>query len=95
MFIHVLVFCITGSRPDTIEVLSWHIIYVPFFFQMIPFIHVLFCVVLQDLDLIEVLWRQDVDLGAGKEVFDPNLRKELEHEREIELCKEQEKVRMT
>ena len=47
---------------------------------------------MQDLDLIEVLWRQDVDLGVGKEVFDPNLRKELEHEREIELRKEQDKV---
>ncbi|XP_076455961.1 endoplasmic reticulum membrane sensor NFE2L1-like isoform X2 [Babylonia areolata] len=45
----------------------------------------------EDLDLIEVLWRQDVDLGVGKEVFDPNLRKELEQERELELRKEQEK----
>ncbi|CAC5369466.1 unnamed protein product [Mytilus coruscus] len=43
----------------------------------------------QDLDLIEVLWRQDIDLGIGKEVFDINLRKELEREREIEIQKEQ------
>lgn len=43
----------------------------------------------EDLDLIEVLWRQDIDLGVGKEVFDLNLRKELEREREIELQKEQ------
>lgn len=46
----------------------------------------------QDLDLIEVLWRQDVDLGVGKEVFDPNLRRELELERQLEQRKEQEKV---
>lgn len=46
----------------------------------------------QDLDLIDVLWRQDVDLGVGKEVFDPGLRRELERERELELLKEAEKV---
>ena len=46
----------------------------------------------QDLDLIEVLWRQDIDLGIGKEVFDPNLRRELEREREIELQKDRQKV---
>ncbi|XP_070174443.1 endoplasmic reticulum membrane sensor NFE2L1-like isoform X2 [Littorina saxatilis] len=45
----------------------------------------------EDLDLIEVLWRQDVDLGVTKEVFDPNLRRELEQEREIEARKELEK----
>ncbi|XP_060567437.1 endoplasmic reticulum membrane sensor NFE2L1-like isoform X1 [Ruditapes philippinarum] len=45
----------------------------------------------EDLDLIEVLWRQDIDLGVGKEVFDPNLRRELEREREIELQKERQK----
>lgn len=49
--------------------------------------------IFQDLDLIEVLWRQDIDLGVGKEVFDPNLRRELEREREIELQKERQKVR--
>lgn len=49
-------------------------------------------VYLQDLDLIEVLWRQDIDLGVGKEVFDPNLRQELERDREIELQKERQKV---
>lgn len=47
---------------------------------------------MQDLDLIDVLWRQDVDLGVGKEVFDPNLRRELERERELELIKESNKV---
>lgn len=45
----------------------------------------------EDLDLIDVLWRQDVDLGVGKEVFDPNLRRELERERELEFRKETEK----
>ena len=49
-------------------------------------------VVLQDLDLIDVLWRQDIDLGVGKEMFDVNLRRELEREREIELQKERQKV---
>ena len=44
------------------------------------------------MDLIEVLWRQDIDLGVGREVFDLNLRKELEKEKEIELQKQQEKV---
>ncbi|KAL3837016.1 hypothetical protein ACJMK2_022408 [Sinanodonta woodiana] len=45
----------------------------------------------EDLDLIEVLWRQDIDLGVGKEVFDVNLRRQLEREREIELAKERQK----
>ncbi|CAL1534802.1 unnamed protein product [Lymnaea stagnalis] len=44
----------------------------------------------EDLDLIDVLWQQDVDLGVGKEVYDPNLRFELEKERENELIKHQE-----
>ncbi|KAK3105693.1 hypothetical protein FSP39_003608 [Pinctada imbricata] len=45
----------------------------------------------EDLDLIDVLWRQDIDLGVGKEVFDINLRRELEREREIELQKDRQK----
>ncbi|KAL5010704.1 hypothetical protein ScPMuIL_013009 [Solemya velum] len=45
----------------------------------------------EDLDLIEVLWRQDIDLGIGKEAFDINLRHELEAERELELKKERQK----
>ncbi|XP_067687509.1 endoplasmic reticulum membrane sensor NFE2L1-like isoform X1 [Haliotis asinina] len=45
----------------------------------------------EDLDLIEVLWRQDIDLGVGKEVFDINLRRELERDRELELQKKREK----
>ncbi|XP_033733381.1 endoplasmic reticulum membrane sensor NFE2L1-like isoform X1 [Pecten maximus] len=43
-----------------------------------------------DLDLIDVLWRQDIDLGVGKEVFDINLRQELERERELELQKDRQ-----
>ena len=39
-----------------------------------------------------MLWRQDIDLGVGKEMFDVNLRRELEREREIELQKERQKV---
>lgn len=44
------------------------------------------------MDLIDVLWRQDIDLGLGKEAFDYNLRQELEKERELELQKERQKV---
>jgi len=44
--------------------------------------------------LIDVLWRQDLDLGVGKEVFDPILRRQLERDREIELQKERQKVRI-
>ena len=55
-------------------------------------IKILLNCVLQDLDLIDVLWRQDIDLGVGKEMFDVNLRRELEREREIELQKERQKV---
>ena len=50
------------------------------------------CINHQDLELIDVLWRQDVDLGCGKEAFDPNLRLELEKEKELEAVKQQEKV---
>lgn len=43
----------------------------------------------QDMDLIDILWRQDVDLGAGREVFDFNYRQKevelrLRHEKEEE-----------
>ena len=44
------------------------------------------------MDLIDVLWRQDIDLGVGRDVFDPQLRQELEKEKELELQKEREKV---
>lgn len=37
---------------------------------------------LQDIDLIDILWRQDIDLGAGREVFDYSSRqKETEAEK--------------
>lgn len=29
---------------------------------------------LQDIDLIDILWRQDIDLGAGREVFNYSSR---------------------
>jgi len=45
----------------------------------------------RDMDLIDVLWRQDMDLGATREMFDVNLRRELEKERELELHKQQQK----
>lgn len=35
----------------------------------------------QDIDLIDILWRQDIDLGAGREVFNySNRQKESEEE---------------
>ena len=37
---------------------------------------------LQDIDLIDILWRQDIDLGAGREVFNySNRQKESEEEK--------------
>ncbi|XP_072343670.1 endoplasmic reticulum membrane sensor NFE2L1b isoform X2 [Scyliorhinus torazame] len=37
----------------------------------------------EDIDLIDILWKQDIDLGAGREVFDYNYRqKENEQEEE-------------
>ena len=42
------------------------------------------------MDLIEILWRQDIDLGIGREMFDSSLRRELEKEQEIEQKKVQE-----
>ena len=44
------------------------------------------------MDLIEVLWRQDIDLGVGRDVFDITLRKELEKERELKLQQQQQEV---
>lgn len=36
----------------------------------------------QDIDLIDILWRQDIDLGAGREVFNySNRQKENEEEK--------------
>ncbi|KFW04367.1 Nuclear factor erythroid 2-related factor 2, partial [Eurypyga helias] len=55
----------------------------------------------QDMNLIDILWRQDIDLGAGREVFDLSQRqkeyelekqKKLEKERQEQLQKEQEKA---
>ncbi|XP_032866751.2 nuclear factor erythroid 2-related factor 2 isoform X2 [Tyto alba] len=53
------------------------------------------------MNLIDILWRQDIDLGARREVFDFSQRqkeyelekqKKLEREREEQLQKEQEKA---
>ncbi|KAF7668826.1 hypothetical protein LDENG_00284340 [Lucifuga dentata] len=55
----------------------------------------------QDMDLIDILWKQDIDLGAGREVFDYNHRqkehelqrqRELEEEKRLQLLREQEKA---
>lgn len=40
--------------------------------------------VFQDIDLIDILWRQDIDLGAGREIFDYSHRqKESEVDKEL------------
>ncbi|KAK7153632.1 hypothetical protein R3I94_007123 [Phoxinus phoxinus] len=49
----------------------------------------------QDMDLIDILWRQDVDLGAGREVFDFSFRQkevELRRQREQEEEKRQQRL---
>nr|XP_020452064.1 nuclear factor erythroid 2-related factor 2 isoform X1 [Monopterus albus] len=55
----------------------------------------------QDMDLIDILWNQDIDLGARREVFDYNHRqkehelqrqRELEEEKRLHLLREQEKA---
>ncbi|XP_051786599.1 nuclear factor erythroid 2-related factor 2a [Erpetoichthys calabaricus] len=55
----------------------------------------------QDMDLIDILWRQDIDLGAGREVFDYIHRqkecelekqKKLEEERQEQVQQEKEKA---
>jgi nuclear factor erythroid 2-related factor 1/3 len=45
----------------------------------------------EDVDLIEILWRQDMDLGISRDMFDQNLRKEREKKEELELQKKEEK----
>ncbi|XP_049583463.1 nuclear factor erythroid 2-related factor 2a [Syngnathus scovelli] len=55
----------------------------------------------QDTDLIDILWRQDIDLGAQREVFDYSHRQkehelrrqqELAEEKRLQLLREQEKA---
>lgn len=55
----------------------------------------------QDMDLIDILWKQDIDLGARREVFDYNHRqkehelqkqRELEEEKKLHLLREKEKA---
>ncbi|KAM6934728.1 nuclear factor erythroid 2-related factor 2a [Xenentodon cancila] len=55
----------------------------------------------QDMDLIDILWNQDIDLGARREVFDYNHRQKehelqrqqkLEEEKRLHLLQEQEKA---
>lgn len=48
------------------------------------------------MELIDILWRQDVDLGAGREVFDLSYRQkevELRRQREQEEEKQQQRLR--
>ncbi|XP_029567052.1 nuclear factor erythroid 2-related factor 2 isoform X1 [Salmo trutta] len=44
----------------------------------------------QDMDLIDILWRQDIDLGAGREVFD-YCHRQKEHELQRQRVQEEEK----
>ncbi|XP_032385497.1 nuclear factor erythroid 2-related factor 2a [Etheostoma spectabile] len=55
----------------------------------------------QDMELIDILWKQDIDLGARREVYDYNHRqkehelrrqRELEEEKQQHLVLEQEKA---
>ncbi|XP_034550453.1 nuclear factor erythroid 2-related factor 2a [Notolabrus celidotus] len=55
----------------------------------------------QDMNLIDILWKQDIDLGARREVFDYNHRqkehelqrqRELEEEKRLDLLRKQEKA---
>nr|XP_046176271.1 nuclear factor erythroid 2-related factor 2-like isoform X4 [Oncorhynchus gorbuscha] len=55
----------------------------------------------QDMNLIDILWRQDIDLGAEREVFDLSLRqkedelrrqRELEEKNRLHLLREQDKA---
>ncbi|CAG09988.1 unnamed protein product, partial [Tetraodon nigroviridis] len=55
----------------------------------------------QDMNLIDILWKQDIDLGASREVFDYNHRQkehelqrqlELQEEKRLHLLQEQEKA---
>lgn len=46
------------------------------------------------MDLIDILWRQDMDLGVGREMYDQNLRRELEKEKELELHKQEEQEKL-
>lgn len=49
------------------------------------------CSVFQDIDLIDILWRQDIDLGAGREIFDYSHRqKEQDVDKELQDGAEQE-----
>jgi nuclear factor erythroid 2-related factor 2 len=46
----------------------------------------------QDMDLIEILWRQDIDLGVERDAYDATRRQELEKQNENELAEQREKV---
>ncbi|XP_018584579.2 nuclear factor erythroid 2-related factor 2a [Scleropages formosus] len=50
----------------------------------------------QDMELIDILWRQDIDLGAEREVFDYSHRQkehELRRQRELEEEERQQRLR--
>ncbi|XP_036396554.1 nuclear factor erythroid 2-related factor 2-like [Megalops cyprinoides] len=50
----------------------------------------------QDVDVIDILWRQDIDLGACREVFDLSHRQkehELQRQRELEEEKSRQQLR--
>lgn len=48
------------------------------------------CRAFQDMNLIDILWKQDIDLGASREVFDYNHRQK-EHELQRQLEQQEEK----
>ncbi|XP_070549630.1 endoplasmic reticulum membrane sensor NFE2L1-like isoform X2 [Ptychodera flava] len=45
----------------------------------------------EDMDLIDVLWKQDIDMGVCREIYDGSYRqKELEKEKQLELERQKE-----
>ncbi|XP_078280966.1 endoplasmic reticulum membrane sensor NFE2L1b isoform X1 [Rhinoraja longicauda] len=46
----------------------------------------------EDIDLIDILWRQDIDLGAGREVFDCNYRQKENEQGEEDQRKKTEET---
>lgn len=40
------------------------------------------------MDLIEILWKQDIDLGVSREAYDSRPQVEIEKIKEVEYSKE-------
>ncbi|GFY67501.1 hypothetical protein TNIN_112191 [Trichonephila inaurata madagascariensis] len=42
----------------------------------------------QDMDLIEILWKQDIDLGVSREAYDLRQCLDVEKLKDVEITKE-------